>query len=293
MKRPLLLLVLSFAGLNAYGFSWQDLWSRPDQRAQALLDAGRPAEAIPLFADGQRKAYAEIRAQRYEEAAKRLQHFADPVSEYNRGNALARAGELPAAVTAYDLALRSALPVSSLYRDARHNRDLVARQLKSQSPPQSQQNQNGQGKNGAGQGSGRQAQGNKSPGNESQGTESQGSSPNQNPQSSRATDQGSQQSGRQDQNKSRGQAQAPSPSAAAQSADAQPRPAGSQNEDSRQIPNAKGDAGAEQAKRDASAALGQPPPRRRGVRNPRMRWRSINGCAGYPMIRPACCAVNS
>ncbi len=66
MKGRLLLLILAGASLNAYGTSWPDLWSRPDQRAQALLDAGHPAAAIPLFTDPQRKAYAQIEAGQFD-----------------------------------------------------------------------------------------------------------------------------------------------------------------------------------------------------------------------------------
>ena len=132
MKRGLLVLAAWLCGAAAQGASWSDLWSRPDQRAQALLDAGQAAAAAPLFDDPRRRAYAEIKAQQYAEAAKQLQPLQDPESLYNRGNALTKSGDLKAGLEAYEAALKQAPRNSALYRDALHNRDLVAKQLKSQ-----------------------------------------------------------------------------------------------------------------------------------------------------------------
>ncbi|MGH8296257.1 MAG: hypothetical protein ACRETZ_12295, partial [Steroidobacteraceae bacterium] len=105
---------------------WSDLWRTPDQQGQALLDAGEPASAAARFQDPRRRAYADLEAGRYPQAAKLLAPFTDPRSEYNRGNALARAGQLQAALAAYDAALKQA-PAD---RDIRHNRDLVERALR-------------------------------------------------------------------------------------------------------------------------------------------------------------------
>jgi Ca-activated chloride channel homolog len=124
---------------------WSDLWRTPDQQGQALLDAGQPAQAADRFHDPRRRAYADLEAGRYPEAAQLLAPFTDAESEYNRGNALAEAGQLQAALTAYDAALKQA-PTDE---DIRHNRDLVERALrqKHQSPQSSSPNgrQGGQG----------------------------------------------------------------------------------------------------------------------------------------------------
>ncbi|MGH8201198.1 MAG: hypothetical protein ACREVO_12700 [Steroidobacteraceae bacterium] len=116
---------------------WSDLWRTPDQQAQALLAAGQPAQAAERFHDPRRRAYADLEAGRYDAAAKQLAALNDAQSEYNRGNALARSGNLQAALTAYDAALKQA-PAD---RDIRHNRDLVARALQQrrQSPRSSSQ----------------------------------------------------------------------------------------------------------------------------------------------------------
>jgi Ca-activated chloride channel homolog len=129
---------------------WSDLWRTPDQQGQALLDAGRPAQAAQRFHDPRRRAYADLEAARYQEAAKELAPFTDADSEYNRGNALARSGQLQAALAAYDAALKQA-PAD---RDIRHNRDLVERALRQQrrsQRPSGNGRQGGQGTPSSGQ----------------------------------------------------------------------------------------------------------------------------------------------
>ncbi len=115
--------------------AWSNLWRTPDQQGQALLDAGQPAQAAEHFQDPRRRAYADLEAKGYGEAAKLLAPFTDAQSEYNRGNALAESGQLQAALAAYDAALKQA-PADE---DIRHNRDLVERALQQQRQRQSPQ----------------------------------------------------------------------------------------------------------------------------------------------------------
>lgn len=109
---------------------WHDLWQTPDQRGEQLLKQGKPGMAAGVFRDPRRKAYAELLAGDYGHAARDFAPFDDSDSLYNRGNALARAGDLQGALKAYDAALARA-PGN---RDARHNRDLVAEALKHPPP---------------------------------------------------------------------------------------------------------------------------------------------------------------
>ena len=113
-------------GAPALSAAWSDLWRTPDQQGRALLDAGQPAQAADRFREPRWRAYADLEAGRYQDAAKLLAPFTDVDSEYNRGNALAKADQLQAALAAYDAALKQ----SPQDRDIRHNRDLVARALK-------------------------------------------------------------------------------------------------------------------------------------------------------------------
>ena len=150
-----LLCCASFIGNTAWALGaatvWSDLWRTPDQQGQALLQGGKPAQAAARFHDPRRRAYADIESGHYRQAAQLLAPFADPRSQYNRGNALVRAGQLRAALAAYDAALKQA-PND---KDIRHNRDLVARALQQQ-PPSAQSSsgsgQGGQGKRSTGQG---------------------------------------------------------------------------------------------------------------------------------------------
>ena len=85
--------------------TWDSLWRTSDQRAQQLLHQGKPAEASRLFRDPRRKAYAELQAGNFQQAAQDFNAFNDSDGQYNRGNALARAGRLQEAIRAYDAAL--------------------------------------------------------------------------------------------------------------------------------------------------------------------------------------------
>lgn len=119
---------------------WDSLWRTPDQRAEQRLREGRPAEAAQLFRDPRGKAYAELQAGDFARAARDFAAFGDSDSQYNRGNALARAGRLQDAIKAYDAALAR----DPANRDARHNRDLVAKALQKQTPPQQSASDKGQ-----------------------------------------------------------------------------------------------------------------------------------------------------
>ncbi|MBT9303409.1 tetratricopeptide repeat protein [Pseudomonas sp. TAE6080] len=101
---PLLLLA---APQPSYAFDFQDLWLRPDQQGQYLLKQKRPAEAAEHFENPQWQGVALYEAGNYAEAARRFAEGNDAYSHYNRGNALARAGELEAAIDAYEQALEA------------------------------------------------------------------------------------------------------------------------------------------------------------------------------------------
>lgn len=143
------------ASAGGWATLWSDLWRTPEQQGQAMLAAGEPVQAAARFHDPRRRAYADLQAARYRQAAKLLAPFTDAQSEYNHGNALAESGQLQAALAAYDAALRLA-PADA---DSRHNRDLVERALRQQQ--QARQNAAGSRQSGGGNakstGSGRMA----------------------------------------------------------------------------------------------------------------------------------------
>jgi Ca-activated chloride channel family protein len=127
--------LVAFAPLpRAQAFEWQDLWQRPDQRALRALEAEQAERAAELFENPEWRSAAQYRAGQFEQSAASLSNVESATGHYNRGNALAKAGQLPAAIAAYDRALE----LDPANEDARYNRDLVAEQLR-QNPEQQQQ----------------------------------------------------------------------------------------------------------------------------------------------------------
>lgn len=92
-----------------------DPWRRPDQAAHARM------------VDGHR-AYRE---RRFEEAARAYAQADGADAHYNRGNALAKAGQYAPAIAAYDEALR----LQPGMADARANREAVRRAMQRKPPP--------------------------------------------------------------------------------------------------------------------------------------------------------------
>lgn len=103
----LLLVLVSFAPTFSYGFDWDELWLRPDQRGEKLINQ-QPAQAAELFSDPLWRATALYLAEDYTSAAQLFADFDSAEAHYNRGNALALAGLLPEAIAAYQDALRLA-----------------------------------------------------------------------------------------------------------------------------------------------------------------------------------------
>lgn len=133
MKRGLLILCLLVWTASAQaGDAWKNLWFTADQQGEQLMQQGKAAEAARIFSNPRRKAYAELQAKDYQHAAQDFKIFNDSDGHYNRGNALAKAGQLQEAIKAYDAALAH----DPKNQDARHNRELVAKALQKQ-PPQS------------------------------------------------------------------------------------------------------------------------------------------------------------
>src|SRR5690606_17070845 len=93
--------------------------------------------AAELFEDPEWRAAAQYRAGDYEASAATLAGLDTATAHYNRGNALARAGELRAAIAAYDRALE----LDPDHEDARYNRDLLQELLEQNPPPPPQQQQ--------------------------------------------------------------------------------------------------------------------------------------------------------
>ena len=118
---------------------WQDLWQNPDQQGHQALEAGEAAKAQSLFEDSQWRGSAAYRAGDFESAIGEFIQQDSADGHYNRGNALAKSGDLDGAIEAYDRALQ----LEPEMEDAQANRDLIEK-LKQQQDQQQSSDQNNQ-----------------------------------------------------------------------------------------------------------------------------------------------------
>ena len=116
---------------------WADLWENADQQGIKALESGDPEAAQALFKDQQWRGSAAYKSGNYEQAIEDFAGADTADGHYNRGNALAKAGDLDGAIEAYDHALKLEPDMA----DAQANRDLVE-QLKKQQEKQGSDKQN-------------------------------------------------------------------------------------------------------------------------------------------------------
>ncbi len=128
----LLMLLILPLSTPSEALEWSDLWQRHDQQAQQAIDAGDAKTAAEKFRDPAWRGAAQYRAGDYATAAQTLKNIDTPDADYNRGNALARAGQLPEAIAAYDAALQK----NPNLADAKANRELVEELLQQQKQQQ-------------------------------------------------------------------------------------------------------------------------------------------------------------
>jgi len=131
---PFFLLVLSLPQ-SVHAIDWDTLWSRPDQRAQDILEQGEESAAASLFEDPEWKSAAHYRSGNYQKSLEALEGIQNPEALYNKGNALAHLGKLPEALSAYDEALK----LDPDHEDAAYNKEQVEAQLSEEDQNQNQQ----------------------------------------------------------------------------------------------------------------------------------------------------------
>ena len=134
----LILLVLPFPR-PAQALEWQDLWQTRDQQASQAFNAGDHAKAAESFDNPAWKAVAQYKAGQYENAANTLQGQDSADAKYNLGNSLAKQGQYPQAITAYDQALK----LDPKHEDALYNKELVEKAMKDQQQQKQDKNQSG------------------------------------------------------------------------------------------------------------------------------------------------------
>lgn len=119
---------------DGHALDWQSLWKNPDQRAQQAFDQRQYQHAAQQFDDPNWRAAAQYKAGQYKEAAETLKDTQTADGQYNRGNALAKSGQLQEALQAY----QQALTVDPDHQDAKFNKALVEKKLQEQQKQQDQ-----------------------------------------------------------------------------------------------------------------------------------------------------------
>jgi Ca-activated chloride channel family protein len=124
----------------AQAIEWQDLWFNRDQQGARLLERGEAGAAAQRFDNRDWAAAAHYRAGEYEQAEQRYSEGDGADEWYNRGNSLARAGNLPGAIEAYEEALQRQPGME----DAEFNKQLLEQLMQQQEQQQQEQQQNEQ-----------------------------------------------------------------------------------------------------------------------------------------------------
>jgi len=122
---------------NSYALGWQDLWQTQDQQAQQAYKKQDYAKAAEQFGNPDWKAAAQYKAGEYDKALESLKSSKSASGAYNQGNALAKAGQLEEAIKAYE----KALVINPNDADAKHNKDVVEKELEKQKQEQKKQDQ--------------------------------------------------------------------------------------------------------------------------------------------------------
>ena len=124
-------LALSMPSPDAGAFELADLWARRDQQAARAIERGDTDRAVAVAPDHRWRGAALYRGGRYDESAGAFTEGDSADDHYNRGNALARAGDLRGALDAYG----EALARHPGHEDAEHNRKIVESLIRTQPEP--------------------------------------------------------------------------------------------------------------------------------------------------------------
>ncbi|WP_188093571.1 VWA domain-containing protein [Marinobacter salinexigens] len=123
----------------AQAMDWDSLWQREDQRAPTLIEQD-PEQAAKNLDSPAWRGSAQYRSNQFDEAARTFAQVPGARADFNRGNALAKAGKLQESIDAYN----EALSQNPDMEDATFNRDLVKKLLEQQ---KQQQNKSGKNQN--------------------------------------------------------------------------------------------------------------------------------------------------
>ena len=131
---------LLFPSQPAQAFEWRDLWKTKDQQAAEAFAVNDHSLAAALFDTSDWRGAASYRAQDYESAIAAFSASDTPDGHYNRGNALALAGNYAEAIAAYNIAIS----LEPEHSDAISNKAIIEQLLEEQ---ESEQGENQEGEN--------------------------------------------------------------------------------------------------------------------------------------------------
>jgi Ca-activated chloride channel family protein len=133
----LLLPLLIIEPNSGIAFEWDDLWQTKNQRAVEALDKGDAKSAASLFQNKDWEAAANYQAGEFTKAEKIYGEIENADAFYNRGNALAKAGKIDAAISAYEKALEQKPEME----DALFNKQLLEKLKQEQEQEQEQESE--------------------------------------------------------------------------------------------------------------------------------------------------------
>ena len=113
---------------QANAFEWVDLWKTKDQQGADAYANEDHGIAAALFQTPDWRGAASYRAQNYETAIAAFSAIDTADGHYNRGNALALAGNYPEAIAAYEVSIG----LDSEHSDAIFNKEIVEKLLEQQ-----------------------------------------------------------------------------------------------------------------------------------------------------------------
>ncbi|MDD2740410.1 MAG: VWA domain-containing protein [Methylomonas lenta] len=122
---------------NAEALDWQSFWETKDQRAQQAFQQQQYDQAAEAFENPDWRAAAQYKAGHYQEAAETLKDAKTADGQYNRGNALAKAGQLQEALKEY----QEALKLNPNNEDAKSNYETTKKELEKQEKQQKENRQ--------------------------------------------------------------------------------------------------------------------------------------------------------
>lgn len=131
-RRGILVMTLVLAPQFLPAYSWNDLWKKPDQRAEELFHQNEFQQAKELFSNHEWQAVANYKLGNFEEAAKMYEFDQTAEGQYNYGTAKAKQGDFEIALSAYE----KTLEIEPNHEDALYNKQVIEEFLKQQNEQQ-------------------------------------------------------------------------------------------------------------------------------------------------------------